>query len=324
MIDKSVPIKEFRLELGDLTYTGHDLKRPASILAQSDGTLWVPDRRGGLIRIDPDGGQKMFKGLGGEPNGLAMTEDGSIIVANFGTGTIQKRFPDGHIEEILREVDGLQLTCANFVFIDNKDRLWISCSTRDANGWSAAVHPRADGYIVLLDEKGPRIVADGIYFTNEIRLDANEEYLYVAESMRRHIIRFPVRSDGRLGKREVFGPSNLGMASIIDGFAFDADGNIWVTLILRNGIGIITPDGDYHVVLEDPCVELLPILDKKLAQGTLQVRDVMAAAGPTLQFISSVTFGGPDLQTVYSGSLGMDRLPMFRSPVPGLPMRHWR
>ena len=42
--------------------------------------------------------------------------------------------------------------------------------------------PRPDGYIVLLDEKGARIVGDGIYFTNEIRLDAKEEFLYVAET----------------------------------------------------------------------------------------------------------------------------------------------
>ena len=42
--------------------------------------------------------------------------------------------------------------------------------------------PRPDGYIVLLDGKGARIVGDGIYFTNEIRLDAKEEFLYVAET----------------------------------------------------------------------------------------------------------------------------------------------
>ena len=35
-------------------------------------------------------------------------------------------------------------------------------------------------------------------------------------------------------------------------------------------------------------------------------------------------FGGPDLRTAYIGSLGMNRLPTFQSPVPGRPMRHWK
>jgi gluconolactonase len=49
-----------------------------------------------------------------------------------------------------------------------------------------------------------------------------------------------------------------------------------------------------------------------------------AAAGPRLQFPTSVCFAGPDLRTVHVGSLAMPRLPTFRSPVPGLPMSHWR
>ena len=50
---------------------------------------------------------------------------------------------------------------------------------------------------------------------------------------------------------------------------------------------------------------------------------MLAAAGKTLQLVTSVTFGGPDLRTVFIGSLGMSTLPTFRSPVPGLPMHHW-
>lgn len=115
MSKSAVPIKEFRLELSDLTYTGHDLVRPESILAQPNGTLWVSDGRGGLTRIDPDGNQQFLGGLGGEPNGLAMAEDGTIYVANIGTGTIQKVHPGGRAEEFLTEVDGVKLTTADFV-----------------------------------------------------------------------------------------------------------------------------------------------------------------------------------------------------------------
>jgi gluconolactonase len=324
MSNSTVPIKEFRLQLSDLTYTGHDLVRPESIIAQPNGTLWVSDGRGGVTRIDPDGQQEFIGGLGGEPNGLAMMDDGSILVANIGTGTIQKLHPDGRAEEFLTEVDGVRLTSSNYVYIDSKNRLWLAFSTRESHWWPAAAQPRPDGYIVLVDEKGARIVRDDIYFTNEVRLDANEEYLYVAETMMSRILRFRVQPDGSLTDKEVFGPDGLGVGAAVDGFTFDRDGNVWVTTVIRNGVGIITPDGDYHVVFEDANEEILSTFEDKLRTGTAQPTDMLATVGSTLQLVTSLTFGGSDLRTVYVGSLGMNRLPTFRSPVAGLPMRHWK
>lgn len=50
---------------------------------------------------------------------------------------------------------------------------------------------------------------------------------------------------------------------------------------------------------------------------------MMAACGTIAPWMASITFGGPDLRTVYVGSLRGTRLPYFQSPVPGLPMVHW-
>ncbi len=325
MSNSIVPIKEFRLDLSDLTYTGHDLVRPESVLAQPNGTLWTSDGRGGVTRINPNGSQQFIDGLGGtEPNGLAMTDDGSIIVANLGLSKVQKLHPDGKVEDYLTEVDGVSITTPNFVFLDSRNRLWISVMTREHHWWPAAASPHPDGYILLLDEKGPHIVADGLFLTNEIRLDAAEEYLYVVETNMNHILRFRVQPDGSLTDKEVFGPNKLGTGAAIDGFAFDVEGNLWVTLVLRNGLGIITTDGDYQVVFEDPREDVLKSFEEKIASGTAEPNDMVRAAGSTLQFITSLAFGGPDLRTVYLGSLAMSTLPTFQSPVAGLPLRHWK
>ena len=316
MSNSIVPIKEFRLDLSDLTYTGHDLVRPESVLAQPDGTLWTSDGRGGVTRINPDGSQQFIDGLGGtEPNGLAMTDDGSIIVANLGQSKVQKLHPDLRVEDLLTEVDGVSITTPNFVFLDSRKRLWISVMTREHHWWPAAAAPRPDGYIVLLDEKGPRIVADGLFLTNEVRLDAAEEYLYVVETIINHMLRFRVQADGSLTDKEIFGPNNLGTGAAIDGFTFDIEGNLWVTLVLRNGLGIITTDGDYHIVFEDPREDVLKSFEGKIASGMAEPNDMAMAAGPRLQFITSLAFGGPDLRTAYLGSLGMSTLANF--PITG-------
>jgi gluconolactonase len=39
--------------------------------------------------------------------------------------------------------------------------------------------------------------------------------------------------------------------------------------------------------------------------------------------MASVTFGGPDLSTVYIGSLRGTTIPYFTAPLAGLPMVHW-
>ncbi len=324
MSSAQTPISEFRLDLSDLTFTGHDLVRPESIIAQRDGTLLVSDGRGGITRISPNGDQQFMGGLGGEPNGLALADDGSILVANIGTGTIQKLHPDGRAEEFLTEVDGVKVSSANYVFIDSKKRIWCAFSTREEHWWPAAAQPRPDGYIVLIDEKGPRIVQDGIYFTNEVRLDAKEEYLYVAETMKNHIIRFRVHPDGSLSDKETVGPENLGVGGAVDGFTFDSEGNVWVTTVLRNGVGIIEPNGNYHVVFEEANGPLLTTFEQKIANGEATPADMAATVGKTLQLVTSVTFSGPDLKTVYIGSLAMPHLPTFQSPVAGLPMNHWK
>lgn len=316
-------IKDFRLNFDQLGFFGQNLHRPESIIATQDGTLWVSDNQAAVTRIDSDGTQTAIGQMGGEPNGLAMDTQGNLYVANIGDGKFYKLYPDRTEEVILSEFEGKPLGAPNFVFIDRRDRLWLSVSTRILSWFEAAANPRPDGYILLMDKNGLRIVADGIYFTNEIRLDAKEEYLYVAETMKSRILRFPVNPDGSLGAREVFGPDPLDYGALVDGFTFDAEGHLWITTPLRNGLGILTKDGDYHVVFEDVKPEALKNAVTKQEANQLTPEDMFACAGETWQFPTSVTFAGKDLKTVYLGSLIMPHLITFESPIPGLPMRHW-
>ena len=55
----SNPILDFGIERATLKYVGRDLQRPECILAESDGTLWSADARGGVVRLAPDGRQEI-------------------------------------------------------------------------------------------------------------------------------------------------------------------------------------------------------------------------------------------------------------------------
>lgn len=60
-----------------------------------------------------------------------------------------------------------------------------------------------------------------------------------------------------------------------------------------------------------------------MAEGRVSTEDMSRARGTIAPWMASITFGGPDLRTVYIGSLLGTTIPLFRSPVAGLPMVHW-
>lgn len=335
------PLRGWKVDRRSVTPVGVDLKRPECVLAEPGGDLWVADARGGVMHIRPDGSQRLvvqqadshFDSAGDLqdrftsgtlPNGLAFDAEGNLLIANFGTDRLElMRRDNGQSRVLLDTVDGRPIGKTNFVLRDSQNRLWITVSTR-INPWTDALRPGIrDGYIILLDERGARIVADGFAFTNEVRLDAKEEWLYVVESAAKRISRLRVAADGSLSGREVFGSSTLGAGSP-DGMAFDAFGNLWVTMIMSDRLVAITPEGDVLELLDDGNPEANAALEAHSAAGTLTM-DVMAKAHGTLApWMASVTFGGPDLQTVYLGSLMGSTLASFRSPVAGMPLVHWR
>jgi sugar lactone lactonase YvrE len=335
------PILGFQVERSQIRFTGRDLQRPECILAEPDGSLWSADARGGVVCIAPDGSQRLiaqrrhtsFEGAADEagrftegtlPNGLAFAENGDILISNFGTDVLEVMTREGRTRVIYDTIDGQPIGKVNFVLRDRRNRIWLTVSTRIQN-WMRAVSPKvADGYVALADEKGLRIVAEGFRFTNEIRLDADEEYLYIVETCGQCISRMQVAPDGSLSRREVFGPQKLGAAGFPDGIAFDAHGNLWGTLVMSDQLFVITPEGDFHVILDDGRPEASQGLERAFVEDRVAPEDMLACGGSLAPWFSSVTFGGADLKTVYIGSLRGTRIPYFRSPVPGLPMVHWK
>jgi len=338
------PLDGFTVDKNTIQYIGEDLQRPECILAEPDGTLWSADARGGVMRLRHDGTQTFIGQTadhsfgtareasahdveskythGTLPNGLAFAANGDILISNFGTDLLEVMTRDGATRTLYDRIDGQPIGKVNFVLRDSKDRIWITVSTK-VNPWTAAASSRVqDGYIALVDKSGIRIVADGFYFTNEIRFDANEEWLYIVETTGPHITRMKVAPDGSLSQREVFGPSSLG--GYPDGIAFDAYGNLWCTLIMIDQLIALTPEGEKRLLLDDSSPETRRTFQDAMAAGTVTAELMTKTRGTIAPWMASVTFGGPDLKTVYLGSLMGKRIPWFRSPVAGLPMVHWR
>lgn len=342
------PLLGWSVDPSTITTTGHGLRRPECILAERSGDLWIADL-GGIVHLDAHGTQRLIRPDGGGPfapgtdpniegnegyslpNGLCFDTDGNFVVANFGTNRIEHITRDGTWSLVADRAtwpDGVvrPLGKANFPSLDREGRLWFSV-TASAEAWrsrSAGLQP--DGYIAVIDDWKPgirtvaRVVATGLCGTNEMRFDADGSTLLVAETGADHLTRFTVEAGGVLSGRETFGPEKLHGAP--DGFAFDAHGNVWTTLIGQDTLVAITPEGDLLTLWED---------GDRDAKNSMRTGpgDLVATIGGTrpgdglAPRMASVTFGGPDLTTVYVGSLEGSSLPTFKSPIPGAPLPHW-
>src|SRR5437016_3854648 len=334
------PVLDFEIDKASLHYIGHGLQRPECILAEKDGTLWSADARGGVVRITPRGDQQIitqkqseeFEAAGSEtarylegtlPNGLAFARNGDILVSNFGTDCLEIMSRDGASRVLADSIDGEPIGKVNFVLRDSRDRIWITVSTRIKNWMHALRTDLADGYLARYENGRFRIVADGFHFTNEIRFDAREEFLYVVETTGGCITRLRMDAQGNPGGREIFGPRSLGKGAWPDGIAFDSYGNLWGTMVYSDKLFVLTPRGDLRILLDEGDPQKVDALERAFLKHEVNHEVLFATGRGIAPWMASVTFGGPDLQTAYIGSLKGSRIPYFRAPVPGLPMVHW-
>src|SRR3546814_16694774 len=99
---------------------GTDLRHPECVLTAADDALWISDARG-IIYISGDRKtQRLIKqksAIGtvakvpadaepSLPNGIAFGEHGELLVANIGTGALERTSPDGATRALYDEIEG--------------------------------------------------------------------------------------------------------------------------------------------------------------------------------------------------------------------------
>jgi sugar lactone lactonase YvrE len=303
-----------------LTRVGTDLQRPECVLACASGRLYASDRRGGVMSIAPDGTERLIGRSNLTPNGIALRRDGSFVIANLAEeGGVWTISAEGDVRPLLHEIEGIVLPRVNFVALDAHERLWICVSALET-GDRYPVRDRT-GFIALMDARGVRIVADGMQYTNECRIDATGRHVFVNETFGRRVTRFDLAADGALSNRQVF--AELFRGDFPDGLTPDAEGGWWVMCVGSNRVYRVNAGGTVEVVIDDSDPATVDALEAAFRSDTLTRSQLGASTGKRLAAVTSLAFGGPDLRTAYLGCLKGTALASFRSPYPGLRPVHW-
>lgn len=309
----------------DFAYVGSELIRPECVIALSNGRLIVTNFDGGVTVIEADGTQWHLLAKGDfklKPNGIALLKTGAILTTHLGDtdGGVYELVPDGTLSPFLLTVEGRDLPPTNFVHRDAAGRTWITVSTRQVPRSLGYCDTVSDGFLVLVDQSGARIVADNLGFANECLVTPDGMSIYINETFSRRVRKFSIAADGQLSEVATFDDFEQG--EFPDGMALDREGGLWIASIISNRIIRITPDFDRQIIVDGCDPQRVLHIEAKYRAGTLTSADLGASNG-NYGNLSSLAFGGKDLKRVYLGNLLCSTIAHFDQAIAGQAPAHW-
>ena len=249
------------------------MRKPVTVLAegigQPEGPCVLPDGRvvltntykSEIVSWDPRFGLRQYAYTGGAPNACLLGRDGNVYIANCPTAAawvapdkrpacIQRAMPDGKVEIIATEADGVPLDGANDLCFGPDGRIYFT----DSGDWAPQTkHHR--GRICVLDSDGTAHILEELDHTypNGIVAEADGSIVWVESYTLKMVRRRP---DGTKTIIHTFRDGH-----IPDGFKIDVAGNFWVTTVTSGGIDIISRSGAALDFLELNAVPLNCIFD---------------------------------------------------------------
>jgi len=312
------------LEKENLTLVSEN-GRPESLVALPDGTFFTSDAESGVLLVNGSSRRK-YGNLPTEivANGIGLDANGNLFVADLSLpGRLYVIDKEERTTLFWNNTFHVRGGLVNAVDIDSKGRKWVTVSTARKDPLVAFQHVMPDGYLVRIDADGTAsVVAKDLFFPNEVRLHPSEKFLLVAESSKSRLMKFDIDEDGSLKNKSVY----VDLLGAPDGFSFDEEGNVWVSILFNNAISVVCePNAGVRTTytpFSETQTENLSAFIQNLKAHRLEPSDLGGLFGPTVQFPTSLTFGGENLDTIYISSL-INKVYSFKAPIKGAKRVHW-
>jgi len=205
---------------------------------------------------DPKKGTGSYAFTGGAPNACMLGSDGHVYITNCPTvgkwepaekrpPSIQRAAPDGKVEIVATEADGVKFDGPNDLTFGPDGRLYFT----DSGDWDPETKPHK-GRIVFIEKDGTGHILEELdhVYPNGIVAEPDGSIVWVESYTRRMVRRRP---NGAKSVIHHF-PEN----HIPDGFKIDTNGNFWVTTVSSGGLDIVAKDGEAMDFLDLKAVPL--------------------------------------------------------------------
>jgi len=252
------------------------------------GNLYFVDIAWGRIfRADPAGSVDLVAEYDGEPNGLKVMADGSLLVTDYKRGLVSIDPASGEVRDHCTRYRLERFKGVNDLCVARDGTVWFT--DQGQTGWQDPT-----GRVFRLAPDGALdCVLTGIPSPNGLVLAANEKILYVAVTRANAVWRAPIMPDGAASKVGTF--LQLSGGGGPDGLALTADGGLVVAHAGMGSVWVFSPIGE-------------PLYRVRCETGLTT---------------TNIAFGGEGNRDLYiteseSGHIHRARLPLAGAPLPHL------
>ena len=230
---------------------------------------WVDITGRRAYRYDWTAGQSSVIAADFDIAGMALNEAGGFVLVN--NKGIWLWDGERSLSPIARDLNGEPLAM-NDCIADPMGRLLSGSCYFDPGRTDYRL-----GKLILVEKDGTvRALDEGFHLANGLGFSPDCRTLYFVDSAQRKIFAYDYRAEtGTVSRRRTFVeiPREEGVP---DGITVDAEGFVWCARWFGSGISRFDPDGRLHTTIAVPAKQT-----------------------------SSVTFGGPDLRSVFVTSAGV-------------------
>jgi gluconolactonase len=231
--------------LRSLVARGAKVKRFASGLGYTEGTLWLPDARlivsdvtnDVVLVFDAAGHKSVFRRPSNVANGHALDGNGAVLEAEAGDTThhplVARIDADGSATVLADKYRGKHLNEPNDLIAKRDGTIWFTDPSFDSD-------PSALGFygVYRIDPKTKvvTLMTKTLSAPNGIAFSPDQKTLYVSDTGSNKVVSFPVTVNGTVGR------PNPQFGEGCDGIGVDERGNVWATTCGQD-IVITAPSG---------------------------------------------------------------------------------
>ena len=202
----------------------------------ADGNLYIVDIPfGRIFRITPDRKWSLVVEYDGWPNGLKISRDGRILVADYRHG-IMELDAQGRMQKILTSRNSESFKGCNDLHLASNGDIYFT-----DQGQTGLHDPTGRVYRLTASGRLDCLIDTGIS-PNGLVLDPAEAVLFVAMTRDNAVWRMPFMKDGSVSKVgrfcSLFGPSGP------DGMTMDKSGRLFVAHASLGHVFVFAPNGE--------------------------------------------------------------------------------
>ncbi|MHC6229144.1 SMP-30/gluconolactonase/LRE family protein [Arthrobacter sp. MMS24-T111] len=216
-----------------------------------EGPTFLPDGRlaitdipfGRILTVTPGGDWEVIADYDGEPNGMVLDIDGSLVIADYARGLLRLHVATGAVEAVLPRRNGEGFKGLNDVIRAPDGELYFT------DQGQTGLHDQTGRVYRLCDGRLDALLGNGIS-PNGLALTPDGQVLFVAMTRDNSVWRIPLLTDGGVAKVGRF--CQLFGASGPDGMAMTVAGELLVAHASLGSVFRYAPNGELIERLASP------------------------------------------------------------------------